>query len=207
MQKTEAMERLQEIQRIAERTTLYTHLPGVPAIVGGLLATGGCFASYLMIGSWDYADLVHSPFSTQIAFCIMWTLVGATAIGQDIVLTVRAGKKQEISPTTRPGRFAALSLSPSVLVAVVLTAKFLMDEQLQYIAPAWMMCYGTGVYTAGLFSVRLPRILGLAFIAVGTSSLLFFPDLGIPLTAASFGLLHIIFGVLIILRVKRKQAE
>ena len=31
------------------------------------------------------------------------------------------------------------------------------------IAPVWMMCYGTGVYAAGLFSVRLPRLLGLAF--------------------------------------------
>ena len=29
----------------------------------------------------------------------------------------------------------------------------------RYIAPIWMMCYGTGVYAAGLFSVRLPRLL------------------------------------------------
>jgi len=88
-------------------------------------------------------------------------------------------------------------------VAMVLTVKFLIavepkPDEIRYIVPVWMMLYGTGVYTAGLFSVRAPRVLGLTFIAAGVVSLMAFPDYGVIAAAASFGLLHIVFGCYII---------
>ena len=70
--------------------------------------------------------------------------------------------------------------------------------EIQYIAPVWMMLYGTGVYTAGLFSVRAPRVLGLVFIAAGVASISFFQQYGVITVALSFGLLHIIFGLYVI---------
>ena len=56
-----------------------------------------------------------------------------------------------------------------------LQARYAEGEEIQYIVPVWMMLYGTGVYTAGLFSIRPPRILGLTFIALGVVALLCFP--------------------------------
>ena len=70
--------------------------------------------------------------------------------------------------------------------------------EIQYIVPIWMMLYGTGVYTAGLFSLRPPRILGLTFIAMGIFALLCFPQYGVVAAALSFGLLHIVFGLYIV---------
>lgn len=205
MEREEALERLNEIQRIAERTTLYTMLPGLPAVIGGILALGGCAASFAMIRSLDFKALLHLPFSTQLGFCVMWTVLGGGAIVQDVVLTSRAARRRGAVPLSRPGQFAALSLSPSVLVAIALTVQFLGDFQIQYVAPAWMMCYGTGVYAAGLFSVRLPRLLGLAFIAGGMASLFFLADYGVVLVAATFGGLHILFGLEIMRRIRRDR--
>ena len=37
----EARARMQEIQRIMERATLFTLLPGTPAVIGGLLVLAG----------------------------------------------------------------------------------------------------------------------------------------------------------------------
>ncbi len=98
---------------------------------------------------------------------------------------------------------AAFSLTPSVMVAAVLTLKFLMPavprpDEVRYIVPVWMMLYGTGVYTAGLFSIRPPRILGLLFVAMGALSLLVFPELGVVSAAVSFGAMHVIFGLYIV---------
>ena len=70
-------------------------------------------------------------------------------------------------------------------------------EEIQYIVPIWMMLYGTGVYTAGLFSIRPPRVLGMLFIALGVVALLVFPQYGVVSAALSFGLLHIVFGLYI----------
>ena len=56
MDRTEALERMDEIRRIAERTTLYTVLPGVPAVVGGVLALAGCAGTYAMTGRFESTE-------------------------------------------------------------------------------------------------------------------------------------------------------
>ena len=206
MDREEAQARMEEIQRIMERATLWTLLPGTAAVLGGILVLVGCAVSYWMIRSLDFAEMLKMPLDRQVAFCVMWFSIGVLGVLIEVVLNARAMKKREISPSIRSGRLAAFSMTPSVAVAMVLTVKFLIPieprpEEVQYIVPVWMMLYGTGVYTAGLFSIRPPRVLGLTFIALGVVALLALPQFGIVSAAASFGLLHIIFGFYIL----RKQ--
>ena len=222
MDANEAQNRIQEIQRIMERTTLFTLLPGMPAVVGGIMVLAGCAVSVAMFRSLDFADILNLSINGQIFFCVMWFAIGIGGILLEVILTSRAAAKHDLSPTDRPIRVAAFSLTPSVIVAMVLTVKFLLPfdpkiwemlwtfnfdvplvpraEEIQYIVPVWMMLYGTGVYTAGLFSVRAPRLLGLTFIALGVIALLCFPGYGVVSAALSFGLLHIVFGLYIIHR-------
>ena len=94
-------------------------------------------------------------------------------------------------------------------MAAVLTLQFLMDGQKQevrYIAPVWMLLYGTGVYTAGLFSIRAPRLLGLAFLLAGIAALFGFPDYGVISVGASFGLLHVVFGAYVLTKQRQGAA-
>lgn len=199
----EAQARMQEIQRIMERATLFTLLPGTPAVVGGLLVLAGCGVSYAMIGALDFAAMLKMPYNSQAAFCVMWFAIGVSGIVLEVILTARAAARQQLVPANRPMRVAAFSLTPSVAVAMVLTIKFLSPvdpkpEEIQYIVPAWMMLYGTGVYTAGLFSLQPPRILGLVFLASGVVALLFFPEYGVVSAALSFGLFHVVFGIYVL---------
>jgi len=199
----EAQARMQEIQRIMERATLFTLLPGTAAVLGGLLVLGGCAVSYAMFRSLDFADILRLSLNQQAAFCVMWFAIGVAGVLLEVILTTRAAQRQDLVPVDRPMRVAAFSLTPSVVVAMVLTVRFLIPlepkaEEIRYIVPIWMMLYGTGVYTAGLFSVRSPRILGITFIALGIIALMFFPDYGVVAAALSFGMLHIIFGFYIL---------
>lgn len=211
MNLNEAQIRMQEIQRIMERATLWTILPGASAIIGGLMVLGGCLVSYLMFGSIDnpsftqidFASLLELSLNAQIAFCVLWFLIGLGGVIIEIHFTQLQAKKEGISTKGRSARLAFFSLTPSVVVAMVLTVKFLAPtelrtQEIQYIAPVWMMLYGTGVYTAGLFSVRAPRTLGLAFIAAGVASINFFQQYGVITAALSFGLFHIVFGLYVI---------
>jgi hypothetical protein len=216
----EAQTRMREIQRIMERATLFTLLPGTPAVVGGLMVLAGCAVSYAMFRSLDFADILRLSVNSQMAFCVMWFLIGAIGVLLEVKLTTQAAARQQLVPADRPMRVAAFSLTPSVVVAMVLTAKFLLPvdpkvwsmlwtfnfniplepkaEEIQYIVPIWMMLYGTGVYTAGLFSIRPPRVLGLTFLGMGVVALLCFPQYGVVSAALSFGLLHIVFGLYIL---------
>ena len=226
MDANEAQSRMQEIQRIMERATLFTLLPGAPAVIGGLMVLAGCGVSYAMFRSLDFADILHLSVNGQIAFCVMWFLIGLIGVLLEVVLTTRAAARQQLVPADRPMRVAAFSLTPSVVVAMVLTVKFLLPvdpmvgdaigrfhfnigrepkaEEIQYIVPVWMMLYGTGVYTAGLFSIRPPRILGLVFLGMGVVALLCFPQYGLVFAALSFGLLHVLFGFYVLH--KQRQA-
>ena len=211
MDHDEAQARMQEIQRIMERATLWTILPGTSAIVGGAMVLVGCLVSGLMFRAIhnpsftliDFASLLELSLTGQIAFCVMWFLIGVGAIGAEIHFAQLQAQKQGIAPKGRSARLAFFSLTPSVIIAMVLTVKFLIPvdlqpREVQYIAPVWMMLYGTGVYTAGLFSIRAPRTLGMVFIAAGVASIHFFPQYGVITTALSFGLLHIAFGLIVI---------
>lgn len=211
MDHDEAQVRMQEIQRIMERATLWTILPGASAIIGGLMVLGGCAASFLMFRSIenpsftaiDFASLLDLPLNAQITFCVMWFLIGVGGVVAEIHFAQLQAKRQGISPKGRSAKLAFFSLTPSIVIAMILTVKFLSPAELraqevQYIAPVWMMLYGTGVYTAGLFSVRAPRTLGMLFIAAGAASITFFQQYGVITAAAAFGLFHIVFGLYVI---------
>ena len=76
MNRDEAQVRMQEIQRIMERATLWTLLPGTAAVMGGVLVLGGCAASYAMFRSLDFADILTLSFPAQAGFCVMWFTIG-----------------------------------------------------------------------------------------------------------------------------------
>ena len=209
MDRDEALARIEEIQRVMERATRYTLLPGGAAVVGGLLVIAGCAVSYGLIRSLDFAAMLTLPLDRQVGFCLLWLAIGVTGVILEVTLTARAARRAGLARGGRSTRIARVSLSPSVAVAAVLTARFLgapepRPEEVRYIVPIWMMLYGCGVYPVGLFSILAPRLLGLAFMLSGMLALLWFPDYGVLAAALSFGLLHLAFGLYVIARRRRE---
>ena len=103
MDANEAQTRMREIQRIMERATLFTLLPGVPAVVGGLMVLAGCAVSYAMFRSLDFADLLYVSVNSQIVFCLMWFAIGVIGVVLEVVFTNRAAAKAAscAAPTVR----------------------------------------------------------------------------------------------------------
>jgi len=165
-----------------------------------------------MMKSWDLGALATLSIRMQIWFLVMWFIVVVAAVVQDVFIVSREAREAGLDPVGRPGKLAAYSLTPSLIVALAVTIKILLDldagessHLVRYIAPIWIMCYGMGVYAAGLFSVRLPRILGLAFIVTGALSLLVFIKFGVIMVALTFGLFHILFGIIVRRRAVRNS--
>jgi len=212
MKRDEALQRLSEIQRIAETTTLYALLPGYAAIIGGVLVFIGCVVSYGMIHSTDFAEVMRLSAGRQMLFIGLWAAIGVAGIALELILAGRDAKRQGLALFGRPGKLSAHALAPSVSIAIILTVRIFSDadaaaagQYLRYVPPVWMMCYGAGLYAAGLFSVRLPRLLGIAFILMGAVGLLFYSAYGLLLVALSFGLMHIAFGIVVLGKASRNR--
>ena len=50
----------------------------------------------------------------------MWFVIGVIGVLLEVILTTRAAARQQLVPADRPMRVAAFSLTPSVVVAMVL---------------------------------------------------------------------------------------
>ncbi len=195
---TKPESQIKYIRELMELAHEYRMLPGWSAIIGGTLCLVMCVFTYFHIWFLDLAYFkVLAPHS-QIILASAWIFALVIAVIIQVISTIRTSKRLGIHPMPRPARMALLALSPAFLVGAVISVKMMIDEHLRYLPSLWIMIYGIGVYTAGLFSVRAPRVLGMCFIITGAIHMMFFPLYGLVFVALSFGLYHIIFGVYVL---------
>jgi hypothetical protein len=177
-----AMDNLRYIRQTMERAGTFTAVSGWGEVVIGFTAIiTALVASRLPVAGWVTAWLVEAALAAGIATAFM--TAKARAANMPLV--------------TGPVRKLILSFSPPMLVGVVLTA-VLVERGLQALLPGcWMLLYGTGVVTAGTYSVRIVPVMGAAFMALGAWTLFAPATWATPLMVAGFGGLHIVFGTLI----------
>ena len=98
---------------------------------------------------------------------------------------------------TGPGRKVAFSLSPPIFAGAIVTVVLYRAGLTSAIPGLWLLLYGTGVVTGGMFSVSAVPIMGLCFMALGATAFFAPAEFANWLMAAGFGGLHIVFGVII----------
>jgi len=126
----------------------------------------------------------------------VWLAEAVLALGIGGVSLVRKAHGQETPALSYAGRQFAGNFAPPVLAGALLTPVLYRAGLVELLPGLWLLLYGTGVTTAGAFSIRIVPVMGLCFMALGSAALAF-PQAGNPLMAAGFGGLHIGFGLLI----------
>ena len=96
-----------------------------------------------------------------------------------------------------PGRKAIFSLSPPIVAGALVTVVLARAHLNHAIPGVWLLLYGTGVTTGGMFSVPAVPIMGLCFMLLGAVALFAPPEFANWFMAAGFGGLHLVFGVII----------
>ena len=105
--------------------------------------------------------------------------------------------KVEASLFSTPARKFAITFAPPIVAGVAITIGLWRLGHFEAMIPAWILCYGAAVASGGTFSVRVVPVMGWCFIALGIAAYLLPAGVGNTMMAASFGLLHIIFGAVI----------
>ena len=178
-----AMDNLRYIRETMERASSFTGISGWGQVAIGITALGATFAAAQQL--------------TQRAWLTVWiaeAVISLLIAGWSMDRKARAAQMPLLSG---PGRKVAFSLSPPLFVGALLTAVLYRARLIDAIPGTWLLLYGTGVVTGGMFSVSIVPVMGLCFMTLGAAALFAPAFLANWFLAAGFGILHIIFGVII----------
>lgn len=178
-----AMDNLRYIRETMERASAFTGISGWGQVAIGVTA----LISVLIAAR-------QLSFQGWLAVWIAEGVVALLIAGWSMDRKARASQMPLLSG---PGRKVAFSLSPPMFVGGLLTVVLYRAGLTNAIPGVWLLLYGTGVVTGGMFSVRIVPIMGLCFMALGAVTLFSPPALSNWFLAAGFGGLHIVFGVII----------
>lgn len=177
-----AMDNLRYIRETMERASAFTAISGWGQVAIGVTALGAALIAHgQTIGIWLAVWTAEAFISLLIA-------------GWSIDRKARASGLPLLSG---PGRKVAFSLSPPLFAGLLLTLVFYQAGLTSYIPGVWLLLYGTGVITGGMFSVPIVPLMGVCFMALGAAALFAPAALSTWFMAAGFGLVHIVFGLII----------
>jgi hypothetical protein len=178
-----AQENLRFIRETMERATSFTAVPGWGGVALGITALG--------------AAAVAAMQTSHLAWLATWFVEAIVATGVAGWTTLAKARAAHMPLLAGPGRKFTLSFAPAMFAGALLTV-VLWRAGLQSAVPGtWLLLYGTGIATAGAFSIRAVPLMGLCFIVLGTVALFSPPAWGDAFLAAGFGGLHLIFGFVI----------
>jgi hypothetical protein len=178
-----AMDNLRFIRETMERASAFTAVPGWGLVVVGMMAM-------------FTAQLTTSAMFRK-GWLLSWMGVAVVSLLISVLAMNRKAQAADSSLLSTPARKFWLSLTPPLFAGAVLTIVIWQVDRPDLLPGLWLLLYGTGVVTAGAFSVRVVPVMGLCFMLLGTLTF-FSPVLWRNyLMAAGFGGLHIIFGIII----------
>ena len=178
-----AVDNLRFIRETMEAATSFTAVSGWGQVIVGVTAliTAG----------------ITTALSQHDAWLVLWLGEALLAFAIAIAATVRKARAAGMPRFATPARKFVLSFSPPLIAAAVLTLVLYRAGATALLPGMWLLLFGTGIVTGGAFSVKIVPVMGGCFMVVGSIALLCPASWNTWFMAAGFGVLNIIFGVLI----------
>jgi hypothetical protein len=178
------MDNLRYIRETMELATAFTGISGWGEIAIGVTA---------LIASVIAAQ--QATFNAWLAVWIAEGLISLLIAGWSMDRKARAIDKPLGSG---PGRKAVFSLTPPMIAGGLLTIVLVHAGLHNAIPGVWLLLYGTGVITGGMYSVKVVPIMGICLMTLGALALFSPPTFANWFMAAGFGGLHVVFGAIIV---------
>jgi hypothetical protein len=178
-----AAENLRYIRSAMERSSTFTAIPGAGGAVMGAIGLA--------------AAAIAAQQPTGDRWLATWLVAAAIAASAGLFALVHKARAAGLSLTGVNARRFALGMAAPFVAGAAITYALWAVGNFTVMAPAWLLLYGAGVLTGGMFSVPVVRLIGVCFMAVGIGAILTPPAWGNVWLALGFGGLQVAFGIYI----------
>ncbi len=181
-----AADNLRFIRRTMEEASAFTAVSGAGIVATGLLALAGAGIARGLARTGGF-----------VSWIAVWAGVAAISLLVSGALTLRKARQADVPMLSGPGRRFLLNFCPPLVAGALLSAVLLRDGTVSALPGTWLLLYGTAVAAGGAFSVRIIPVMGFSFMLLGAAALFAPPSLGDWFLAGGFGVLHMVFGVVV----------
>lgn len=197
-------EDLSHIRSMMERSSRFISLSGLSGVFAGLSALIGGIYVYQLFGEngIEYSD-TSTAYSLSFVYELFYIgiiiLLFALAFG--LFFTIRKSKKYDLPIWTTATKKMLLNLAIPLLVGAVFCMALLFHQQYFLIAPTTLLFYGLALINAEKYTLTDIKYLGFCELVLGGISL-FCLGYGLLFWILGFGVLHIVYGLLMFKKYK-----
>lgn len=200
MKEQDYIQDIAEIRSMMERSTKFLSLSGWAGIMAGIYALAGAWIATTVFGFHPDEIFYTFPALTRVILLAAGVLV--LALVSAIFDSRRKAQKREEKVWNATSRrllaSMAVPLSAGGILIVILLSKGLTG----LIAPMTLLFYGLALYNAGNYTIREVKWMGFVQIFLGLLNAVFIES-GLLIWALGFGVVHIVYGIYMHLRVER----
>ena len=178
-----AAENLRFIRQAMERTTTFTSIPGKGGVVMGAVALA--------------ASVIAARQPSPDRWLATWLIAATVAAVLGLMAMAHKARISGATLTGATARRFAIGMAAPFVAGAAITFELWTVRNFTVMAPSWLLLYGAGVLTGGIFSVPVVRAIGACFMALGIAAIVAPPEWGNVWLAIGFGGLHVAFGMYI----------
>ncbi|MFY8185580.1 MAG: hypothetical protein ACOVLD_05880 [Bacteroidia bacterium] len=204
MNQNEHVEALQDIRKMMQRSSRFLSLSGLSGVFAGTYALGGAYIAYL----WQQ-DILKEYFSPEYIYEFRGLLedayflkFGALATGvltlsliTGLIFSAKKAKKAGQKLLDHGAKLLLMNLAIPLLAGGAFCLLLIMRGDVLLVAPALLIFYGISLLAAGKYTLDEVRYLGICEVVLGLINGFFFMGDGLLFWAIGFGVLHIVYGL------------
>ncbi len=198
-------EDLSHIRSMMERSSRFISLSGLSGVFAGVSALAGSIYVYLLFknNGVEYFDGEQRFYTNELIVKLFFTalLVLVLALAFGIFFTLRKSKKFNLPVWTNTTKKMLVNLAIPLFVGGVFCMALLYHQLFAFIAPVTLLFYGLALINAEKYTFSDIKYLGFCEIILGCVSL-FYLGYGLVFWAIGFGIVHILYGLIMFKKYK-----
>ena len=192
-------EDLQHIRQMMERSSRFISLNGLSGVAARIFALIGaavayCFFQQYEIDYFSGGRYVYS-YELELKLLILAIVILILAVGSGIVFTIQKSKKNGLKIWTSTTKKLLVQLLVPLAAGGLFCLALFYHGLFGLIAPATLVFYGLALINAARYTFSDIQYLGYCELFLGIVSS-FIPGYGLVFWALGFGVLHIVYGLL-----------